>query len=167
MNKPRKPFNLQEAKIQASILLKSIHSPTTETMYHAVKRFQCLSEFADIPMTEILLKDIKHKHALAVVALENGFTSWADLKMQINLIVGGFINKWFANYVQAKIEQQQQGGFLLPYKNQFFICEAAYIERLGLNPNDPDWQAIGWDWANPTDKKSWQRLHKEWINRNE
>jgi hypothetical protein len=167
MNKPRKPFNLEEAKIQASILLKSLGSPDTETTHQAAKRFQRLTEFADIPIAEIPLKDIKRKHALTVIALENGFTSWAALKAQISFIVGGFLNKWFASYQEAKVEQQQQGGFLFPYKKQFFICEADYIERLGLNPNDPDWNAIGWDWANPSDKIAWQRLYKKWINRKE
>lgn len=161
MNKPRKSFNLQEAKIQASILLKSLGSPDRETSLHAAKRFQRLSEFVDFPIAEISLQNIKRKHALAVIAIENGFASWTDLKTQISFIVGGFLNKWFANYQEAKIEQQQQGGFLFPYKNQFFICEAGYIERLGLNPNDPDWQAIGWDWANPADKVAWQRLHNK------
>lgn len=173
MNKPYKLpqrdklFNLQEAKIQASILLKSLDSPDMKTSHQAAKRFQRLAEFVNIPIVEIPLKDIKYKHALAVIALENGFGSWVDLKSQISFIVGGFLNKWFASYTQAKAEQQQQGGFLFPYKNQFFICEASYIERLGLNPNDPDWKAIGWDWINPSDKTAWQRLYKKWITRKE
>lgn len=89
---------------------------------------------------------------LAVIAMENGFKSWADLKSQINFIVGGFLNNWFANYQEAKIHQQLNRGFLLPYKNQFFICEAGYIERIGFDPNDPDWKLIGWDWVEPADK---------------
>jgi hypothetical protein len=83
----------------------------------------------------------------------------------VNFVVNGFLNKWFANYQEAKIEQQKHGGFLFPYKNQFFICEAGYIERQGLNPHDPDWQAIGWDWINPLDKMAWQRLYRKWINK--
>ena len=167
MSKPRKSFNLQEAKIQASILLKSLGSPDKETSLHAAKRFQRLSEFADFPIAEIPTQDIKHKHALAVIAMENGFKSWADLKSQISLIVGGFLNKWFANYQEAKVQQQESGGFLFPYKNQFFICEAGYIGRIGLDPNDHDWKLVGWDWANPSDKTAWQRLYKKWMNRQE
>lgn len=166
MNK-RKPFNLQEAKIQASILLKSLRSSDKETAHQAAKRFQLLSEFVNIPTAEIPLKNIQLKHALAVIAFENGFASWADLKIQQAFIVGGFLNKWFTNYQEAKMTQQQHGGFLFPYKNQFFICEAGYIERLGLNPLDPDWQAIAYDWAHPTDKSAWQRLYKKWINKKE
>lgn len=153
-------FNVQEAKIQASILLKSLGSP--ETTLRAAKRFQQLPEFASI---EIQPKEVKYKHALAVIALENGFASWTDLKIQTHLIISGYLNKWFARYEEAKIIQHKQGGFLFPYKNQFFICEADYIERLGLNPTDPDWQAIHCDWVNPADKKAWQRLYKK-ITRN-
>lgn len=171
MNKSRKSpqqvrgkfFNLQEAKIQASILLKSLGSSDSEIAFPAAKRFQRLPEFANFSIAEIPIKDIKHKHALTVIAIENSFKSWADLKSQIDFIVGGFLNIWFANYQEAKVHQQSSGGFLFPYKNQFFICESGYIERLGFDPNDPDWKLIGWDWANPSDKTAWQRLYKKWM----
>lgn len=163
MSKPRKSFSLIEAKIQASILLKSLYSFDKEIAMQAAKRFQRLSDFTTHATTDIPENDVKYKHALAVIALENGFKSWTDLKSQINFIVGGFLNNWFANYQEAKMHQQSNGGFLLPYKNQFFICEAGYIERIGLNPNDPDWKLIGWDWVLPSDRTAWHRLYKKWM----
>lgn len=159
MNKLRKPFNLIEAKIKSSLLLKSLHGADTEK---AAKRFKRLSEFANLAIEDILQKDIKRKHALAVIAIENGFKSWADLKMQIHFIVGGYLNLWFRNYFEAKSHLESSGGFLLPYKNQFFICNAEYLKQIGFDPDDPDWKLIGFDFAFPQDKKAWQRIYKKW-----
>lgn len=161
MNKSRKSFNIEEYKIQASILLKSLHGTDSAK---AAKRFQCLPEFANFSITEILQKEIKRKQALAVIAIEHGFKSWFDLKMQINFIVGGYLNSWFTNYAEAKSQLQSAGGFLLPYKNQFFICNENYIKQIGFDPEDPDWQLINYDWVAPADQKAWQRLYKKWVS---
>jgi len=158
MNKPHKSFSLEEGKIQASILLKAFHSSDEKRVTHATKRFKRLPEFS-----EIIKQKVQLKHALAVIALENGFNSWNDLKTQINLIVGGFLNKWFTNYAEAKTHQQSAGGYLLPYKKHFFICDTNYIKQLGFDPNDADWQLISRDWVQPKDKIAWQRLYKKWM----
>lgn len=162
MNKSRKVFNLVEAKIKCSILLKSLHGADAKK---AAKRFKRLPEFANLSIEEILQKDIKRKTALAVIALENGFKSWADLKIQIHFIVGGYLNLWFAKYSEAKAHLQSAGGFLLPYKNQFFICNADYLKHIGFDPDDPDWKLIGFDFAFPQDKKAWQHINKKWSAR--
>lgn len=160
MNKTRKPFDLSEAKIQATILLKSLHSSDSEK---AVKRFSRLPEFSDLTNSDLLQQKIKHKHALNVIAIENGFQSWINLKIQINFIVGGYLNLWFANYIEAKSTLKENGGFLLPYKNQFFICNANYMKQIGFEPDDPDWDKIGFDWAEPADQTAWLRLYKKWT----
>jgi hypothetical protein len=160
MNKRSKPFSLQEGKVQASMLLKALHSTDAAQV---AKRFQCLPEFANLSTTDILQQDIKRKHALAVIALENGFNSWLDAKIQLNFIVGGYLNPWFAHYDEAKAHLQSSGGFLLPYKKQFFICEANYLSHIGFDPMDSDWALIHNDWAKPADQVAWQRLYKKWI----
>ena len=162
MDKPRnKPFTLAEAKIQASILLKSLRGNDTEK---SAKRFQRLPEFAETP-TPDLPKIIKRKHALLVIAIEHGFKTWLDLKIQINFIIGGYLNAWFANYAEAKSHLESHGGFLLPYKNQFFICNSNYMKEIGFEPNDPDWKIIAFDWAAPADQAAWQRLYDKWIQK--
>ena len=83
-----------------------------------------MPEFRNLSLEEIIQVDIKRKHALAVIAIEKGFKSWTDLKCQLPFIRGGFLNQWFANYAEAKSYQQLNGGFILPFKNQFFICDA-------------------------------------------
>lgn len=158
MNKTRKPFNLAEAKIQANILLKSLRRSDSAK---AAKRFRLLPEFSNLTTSDLLQQKIKYKHALTVIAIENGFQTWIDLKIQINFIVGGYLNLWFANYTEAKSTLREKGGFLLPYKNQFFICNANYIKQIGIEPDDPDWEKIGFDWAVPADQIAWQRLYKK------
>jgi hypothetical protein len=163
MNKPHKSFSVDECKVQASVLLKSLHSNNATASQKAAKRFQLLPEFRNFSLDEIIQAEIKHKHALALIAHEKGFKSWIDLKCQLPFIQGGFLNQWFANYTEAKSYQQLNGGFLLPFKNQFFICEADYINNLGFSADDPDWTIIGYDWANPVNKEAWQRLYRKWM----
>lgn len=159
MNKSRKSFSVIEAKIQASLLLKSFRGTDAPK---AAKRFQRLPEFSKLSIPDILQKDIKLKHALWVIAIEHGFKTWLDLKMQLNFIVGGYLNLWFTTYAEAKSHLQSHTGFLLPYKNQFFICNANYMRQIGFDPDDPDWKLIGYDFAAPANKNAWQRLYRKW-----
>ena len=69
-----------------------------------------------------------------------------------------FVNRWFRTYEEAQASLKAEGGFLFPYKHQFFVTESEAIRELGLDPADPDWQKIGWDWAHPHDKEAWDRL---------
>lgn len=160
MNKTRKPFTLAEGKIQAAILLKSVR---TNDSAKAAKRFQRLPEFCHLTISNILQQRIQHKHALSVIALENGFQSWVDFKIQVNFIVGGYLNLWFINYEEAKSHLESSGGFLLPYKRQFFICNANYIKQIGFEPDDSEWKKINYDWAMPAAQDAYRKLYKKWI----
>lgn len=164
MNKPHYSLSVSECKIQASILLKALYSDDPTIAKRAAKRFARFPDFAKLSFDEIIQMEIKRKSALAVIAIEKGFRSWADLKCQLPFIMGGFLNKWFVNYAEAKSHLTAEGGFLLPYKNQFFICEAGYIAQLGLDPHDQDWKSIGFDWVNPIDQAAWRRLYKKWMD---
>ena len=72
-----------------------------------------------------------------------------------------FVNRWFAKYEQARASLEKEGGYLFPYKSQFFITEREAIRELGLDPDDSDWELIGWDWARPHDTAAWERLKKK------
>lgn len=159
MDKPHKSFSVSECKTKASLLLKALRSGDISK----AKSFQRLPEFAHFSLEEIMQAKIQLKHALAVIAAEKGFASWSELKTQLPFIRGGFLNQWFANYVDAKSYQQSTGGFLLPYQKQFFICDANYMTQLGFDADDPDWKLIGYDWAQPNDQSAWQRLYKKWM----
>ncbi len=69
-----------------------------------------------------------------------------------------FLNRWFSNHEDARKSRESEGGFLLPYQRQFFVCESEAIRVLGLHPDDPDWERIGWDGARPVDVAAYQRL---------
>ena len=162
MSKSNKNLSVEECKIQASVLLKSLNSEIKETVEHAIMRFHRLPEFEKYSLDELKIK-IKRKHALAVIAREKGFNSWVDLKCQVPFIIGGFLNKWFSNYAEAKSILQANGGYLLPFKKQFFICDRNYITLLGFDADDPDWKLIGYDWVNPNNREASRRLYQKWM----
>ena len=72
-----------------------------------------------------------------------------------------FLNRWFADYEQARQSLDRHGGFLLPYQKHFFICQPDVIAALGLDPDDPDWEKIGRDCAHPLDVEAFERLQKK------
>ena len=72
-----------------------------------------------------------------------------------------FVNRWFAKYEQARATLEKEGGYLFPYKSQFFITEREAIRELNLDPDDPDWKLIGWDWVKPLDTVARERLKKK------
>lgn len=72
-----------------------------------------------------------------------------------------FLNRWFAHYEQARASLEKEGGYLFPYKSQFFITEREAIRELGLDPDDPDWELIGRDWVKPLDLPAYERLRKK------
>lgn len=72
-----------------------------------------------------------------------------------------FLNRWFPSYEDARRSLESEGGFLLPYRRHFFVCESEAIRAMGLEPDDPDWERIGWDCVRPVDMQAYQRLHEK------
>ncbi len=68
------------------------------------------------------------------------------------------VNRWFTTYQDAQASLKAEGGFLFPYRHQFFLTEVAGVIELGLDPEDADWERIGWDWVRPRDPEAWSRL---------
>ena len=71
------------------------------------------------------------------------------------------LNRWFTSYEEARSSLEREGGYLLPYKDQFFVTLGEGIRELGLNPDDPDWVRIGCDWVRPKDIEAWERLKEK------
>jgi len=94
-------------------------------------------------------KDIKIKVALDLLAQENQFPNWKSYKNATDTFwyqkSSPFFNHWFARRSDAQEHQQQNGGFLLTYKGQYFVVEKEYIEYVGLDPENPVWQIINFD----------------------
>ena len=80
---------------------------------------------------------------------------WYDRKMDESL------NRWFASYDEAVRSLNELGGFLLPFRHQFMVCEEAAIRALGLDPNDPDWTAIGHNVIEPAQPDAFERLRSK------
>jgi len=87
--------------------------------------------------------------------------SAGDAAIMYERSMDAFLNRWFATYEDARAAREHEGGFLLPYRNHFFVTHADAICGLGLDPDDPDWARIGWDWVAPADLDAWQRLREK------
>lgn len=72
--------------------------------------------------------------------------------------MGGVLSRWFADYDEARASLELEGGYLLPYRQHYFVTTSAAIEELGLDPLDCDWARIGWDWVRPASAEAWERL---------
>lgn len=68
------------------------------------------------------------------------------------------VSRWFTAYEDARVSLASEGGYLLPFRDQFFVTLPEGVRELGLDPEDPDWERIGWDWVRPADADAWARL---------
>ncbi|MEI9903603.1 MAG: hypothetical protein WDN06_06160 [Asticcacaulis sp.] len=108
------------------------------------------------------------KHALAVIARDEGFAGWAELKAAKQGVdfseffarpgLGDTLNAWFSTYDEAKAHQRAAGGVVLPYRHQVFVSSSAILGRLGFEPDHPDWQAIGHDFVRPGSPDAFARI---------
>ncbi|HEV2914610.1 MAG TPA: hypothetical protein VGX92_15125 [Pyrinomonadaceae bacterium] len=182
---PTSLLSVSEYRIQARRLLNQLRSDSVEAATAAAERFRRLRSFSTATTKQILdARDgLRLKQALALIALENGHESWRALKQSAEASSSSssssssrapqtsqpgremycraldvLLNRWFASYEEARASLDQQGGFLLPFERQFFVCEEEGIRVLGLDPEDPDWERIGRDWVKPLDQEAWLRL---------
>ncbi|MFA6456814.1 MAG: hypothetical protein WCW40_08335 [Bacteroidota bacterium] len=158
-------------KNEADLLLKHAHQGDS----YAIARFLHLPAFATLPVSDLQLK-----HALTVLAEENGYHSWTELKSAIDdaaetsplaeiteqFYPKGFTtywNIWFAKYSQAKKVLLEGKGYLLPFKNQCFIVEEHFVDSIGLPHTLPEWKEIGNDWIHPKHVRSWLALNERYA----
>lgn len=107
------------------------------------------------------------KDAFALIAEAAGFSSWRDMKNTLDVHellrpphASALWSVWYGSYEEAKkhLQEQDEGGFLLPYQKQFFICDTNYIANLGIELDDSDLQKVGANWVEPKNAAAWQRL---------
>jgi hypothetical protein len=119
---------------------------------------------------------VKRRHCLKAVACQLGFRGWPHAVQVLTeaqpgdfgtLLYPGHCaahwNIWFADYEEARQVRAEHGGFLLGYRHQYFVADQHFIETLGLDPNDADWEAIGRDWISPKDPEARTRLYGQLI----
>jgi hypothetical protein len=143
----------------------------------ALQRLRVLPEFARAADPERIANELKRGQCLTAVARALGFQSWpharrllgggedADFgKLLYPDSCWGHWNIWSAHYTEAQEIRAAHGGYLLAYRKHFLIVDADYIVSLGLDPNDPDWAAIGRDWARPGELAARTRLYRKLVH---
>jgi hypothetical protein len=174
------PLPLRECKVRASLLLKELCGADAARARRAAERLRALPVFARLSPEEVVARgeSMRHKHALAVIAHEQGFPSWEALKAardeetppRLNIEAffargsSAFLNRWFSTYDQALAAHRTGGGFLFPFRKQFFVCDEEFIRALGADPSDPDWEGMGRNWVAPLDTAARDRLERKLID---
>jgi hypothetical protein len=170
---------VRELKIRADLLQARLASGDAD----ALVRLRALPEMrrADDRALSAMAKTLQRKHCLAVVARQCGFSSWSHAcrvltgdpgetdfgTLLYNDGAGAFLNHWFTIYDEARAvldAETQRGGprpYLLAFRRHLFVATSDFVGTLGLDPQDSDWQAIGWDWAHPKDRSARGRLYQK------
>ncbi|MDA0261147.1 MAG: hypothetical protein O3A21_02960 [Proteobacteria bacterium] len=154
---------------------RDLHRDVKSGQAAALKRLRMLADFRSAAAATMPAA-VKRRHCLAVIAREFGFRGWPHAVQVLagervedfgTLLYpqrcGVHINIWSASYDEAKQIQARHGGFLLAYKRQYLIVDDDYIRTLGLEPRDPDFDAIDRDWAGPEHGKVRARLYGKVI----
>jgi hypothetical protein len=148
----------------------TLHKQVQKNDALAIARVKSLSEMKQLSDLDIVMT-AKRRHCLKQIAVELGFKGWAhalrviegtDLSDYGTMFYpkgcGAHSNIWCATYEEAKNIRSKHGGFLLAYKNQFLVVDDDYIWEMGLNPNDPVFDATSRDWVNPGSPALHERL---------
>lgn len=161
-----KRSRLDELKIKASLLLKNLQADDAKAI-QAAKRFLALPFLKHSNETAILndRSFFRLKHALQVIAIENGYGNWNALRTQIiredclfHNASPAHLNVWFNSYEEAAQYHKTNGGYLLQYRNHYAVCTKEYIASLGLDDMEEYWKAIGYDWVRPLSATAWNKL---------
>lgn len=123
-----------------------------------------------------LVAQVRRRHCLALLARAFGFAGWPEalavLSGQASADYGtllyapacdAHINLWCASYEEARRLHAEHGGYLLAYRRQFLVVERSFIETLGLDPDDADWQGLAHDWVRPDGAKYRRRLYGKLV----
>jgi hypothetical protein len=167
---------IRELKTRAEILHRRIQNND----HRAVERLRVLPQFrrASYEHLAAAARTIQRRDCLTVIAAELGFASWPEAKTAIagdahienfgtmlypGHRVAGHLNRWYKTYAEAAAMRAESGGYLLGYKRQFVVVDQYFIESLGLDPADPDWEALGFDWVQPKNIAARSRLYAKLV----
>jgi DNA-binding MarR family transcriptional regulator len=68
------------------------------------------------------------------------------------------LTPWFKDHATASRHRQACGGWLFPFRHQFFVSGDDAIVALGLSPDDADLALVGRDLSRPDDPAAFERL---------
>jgi hypothetical protein len=165
------PELLQRCRRDAHLLRRRLRTGDAAAAQAAAGRLLVLDEFRDLTAAALLAdpRRVRLQHALAAVARERGYGTWDALRSACEATLlsatamyapamSAFLNRWFTDYDEARQVRLHEGGYLLPYRHYFFVTTRDAIAELGLDPDDPDWARIGFDWVQPRDAEAHARL---------
>ncbi len=163
-----------ELKIRAEILHKQIQDGAAARL-----RLRALTEYRRSSVDELasIAPEIQRRHCLNIIAAELGFSNWPHAKSVLTgeEPIANFgdllcpekcamhLNHWCRTHEEAAAMRGETGGYLLAYRHQFLVVDRHYIRTLGLDPDDPDWDALGYDWARPRDAEARTRLYAKLV----
>jgi hypothetical protein len=138
---------IRELKIRAEILHRRIQTNDRR----AVGRLRVLPQF----------RRASHERLAAELVVGPG----ADFGTMLypGHRCAGHINRWYKTYEEATADRAASGGYLLAYQRQFVVVDRYFIESLGLDPSDPDWETLGFDWVRPKSLAARSRLYAKLV----
>jgi hypothetical protein len=156
-------WTLREVRVRASLLMKAARSgdPAALSRLGAKPKRRTALNVIALEMTGRNYLDLR---ALMPRVEPDHRSSVADPARMFERHLAQFLNHWFANYEEALLHLEAAGGFLFPYKSQFVVVEADVLRNVGLDPDDPDWAAISWNWVKPSSTAAFARLSTVLIN---
>ena len=162
---------IEDLKARARILQRKAARRDLESL----ARLRELSELRGLD-DERLSRTVRRRHCLSTIARELGFQGWAQaagiLRGEVAEDYGTLLcptgnavhwNLWSASYEEARALREQTNGYLLAYRRHFFIVDRHYVETLGLDPDDADWECLGRDWARPVQAAARERLYAKLV----
>jgi len=164
---------ISELKTRAEILHRRIQTGDLT----AIRRLRALPEFRRAADEGLVSATIQRTHCLAVIAAELGFANWPQAKSALTgdspvedfgtmlypKRAGGHVNRWYKGYEEAAEVRKACDGYLLAYQRHYLVVDRFYIESLGVEPDDPDWRALGFDWVRPKDPAARTRLYGKLV----
>ena len=134
------PITVEDCRIAAVHLRKDLLSGEFLRLNRVVARIRAMLPHlghAEFSTGHASRREVRRKHALATVAAELGFASWADCKLRLSRppahrfnpeslftpTAASSLNRWFATYAEARASLGRDAGYLLPVRLQLFLCE--------------------------------------------
>ena len=114
------------------------------------------------------------RHCLNQVAREVGFAHWEHARAVLGGLAtreddmgtfwhaprtGILLNLWLAKYEQAQAALvADPRAYLLPYRRQFMVVQADFIEEVGVDAGHPAWAETGHDLVAAYGGSAWLAL---------
>jgi hypothetical protein len=166
---------IRELKVRAEILHKRVHAGSAR----ALVRLRAIPEFRRLSDEDLAKASpvIRRRHCLAAVSAELGFPDWTQARRALTgegsitdfgtLLCpdrcAAHLILWYRRHEEAAAVRRRRSGYLLAHRRHYVVVDRFYIVTLGLDPDDADWEAIGFDWVRPRSRAARARLYAKLV----